>query len=295
MFKVISNEQVGPNVHRMVIAAPRVAKARKPGQFVIVRKADGAERIPLTIADADATAGTITLFIQAVGASTKRIVATPAGESLRDVAGPLGLPTHLQKWGNVACIGGGVGTAVLYPLAKALAEESNKVYTVIGARTAEQVILADELGEFSEEIFIATEDGSSGRKGLVTVVLADMLAGKLPKPDAVFAVGPVPMMEAVAEMTRLHQGFGGQARQAAIPTIVSLNAIMIDGTGMCGGCRVTVGGEVKFTCVDGPEFDAHQVDFAGLRNRLGMYREHEADADEKCKLDQFLQSHKEAD
>ena len=285
MFKIISNEEVGPNVHRLVVAAPRVAKARKPGQFVIVRKADGAERIPLTIADADAQAGTITLFIQAVGVSTKAIVATPAGESLRDVAGPLGLPTHLQKWGNVACIGGGVGTAVLYPLAKALAEEGNKVYTVIGARSAGQVILADELGEFSEEVFIATEDGSSGREGLVTVILADMLAGELPKPDAVFAVGPVPMMSAIAEMTR----------QAAIPTIVSLNAIMIDGTGMCGGCRVTVGGETKFTCVDGPEFDAHQVDFAGLRNRLGMYRKHEAEADEKCKLDQYIEQNKEAD
>ncbi len=284
MFKIISNEEVGPNVYRLVVSAPRVAKARKPGQFVIVRKAEGAERIPLTIADADAQAGTITLFIQAVGASTKRIVATPAGESLRDVAGPLGLPTHLKKWGNVACIGGGVGTAVLYPLAKALAEEGNKVYTVIGARSAEHVILADELAEFSEKVFVVTEDGSSGRKGLVTVVLADMLAGKLPKPAAVFAVGPVPMMEAIAEMTR----------PAEIPTIVSLNAIMIDGTGMCGGCRVKVGGETKFTCVDGPEFDAHQVDFAGLRNRLGMYRKHEADADEKCKLDQYLEQNKEA-
>ena len=284
MFKVISNDEVGPNVHRLVVAAPRVAKARKPGQFVIVRKSDGAERIPLTIGDADAAAGTVTLFIQAVGVSTKEIVATPAGESLRDVAGPLGLPTHLQKWGNVACIGGGVGTAVLYPLAKALAEEGNKVYTVIGARSTEQVILADELGEFSEEVFIATEDGSSGREGLVTVILADMLAGELPKPDAVFAVGPVPMMEAVANMTR----------PAAISTIVSLNAIMIDGTGMCGGCRVTVGGETKFTCVDGPEFDAHKVDFAGLRNRLGMYREHEADALHKCKLDQQLDEMKEA-
>ena len=285
MFKVISNDEVGPNVHRLVVAAPRVAKARRPGQFVIVRKSDGAERIPLTIGDADAAAGTITLFIQAVGVSTKEIVATPAGESLRDVAGPLGLPTHLQKWGNVACIGGGVGTAVLYPLAKALAEAGNKVYTVIGARSVEQVILADELGGFSEEVFIATEDGSSGREGLVTVILADMLEGKLPKPDAVFAVGPVPMMEAVAEMTR----------PAGIPTIVSLNAIMIDGTGMCGGCRVTVGGETKFTCVDGPEFDAHKVDFAGLRNRLGMYREHEINALHKCKLDKQLDEIKEAE
>lgn len=284
MFKIISNEHLGPNVYRMVVSAPRVARARQPGQFVIVRKAEGAERIPLTIADADSRAGTITLFIQAVGASTKRIVATPAGESLRDVAGPLGLPTHLQKWGNVVCIGGGVGTAVLYPLAKALAEAGNKVYTVIGARSAEQIILAAELAEFSEALFVVTEDGSSGREGLVTVVLGDMLAGKLPEPAAVFAVGPVPMMEAIAEMTR----------PAGIPTIVSLNAIMIDGTGMCGGCRVTVGGETKFTCVDGPEFDAHQVDFASLRNRLGMYRRHEADADGKCKLDESLQSDKAA-
>ncbi len=295
MYKVISNDKLGPNVHRLVVSAPRVAKARRAGQFVIVRKEEGAERIPLTIGDADPQAGTITLFIQAVGAGTKRIVATPAGESLRDVAGPLGLPTHLEKWGNVACIGGGVGTAVLYPLAKALAEEGNKVYTVIGARSAEQVILADELAEFSEKVFIATEDGSEGRKGLVTVVLEEMLSGDLPRPDAVFAVGPVPMMAAVAEMTRLRQGFGGQARQAAIPTIVSLNAIMIDGTGMCGGCRVTVGGETKFTCVDGPEFDAHQVDFDGLRNRLGMYREQEAAALKECKLAKQLDEIEEAE
>ncbi len=272
------NEQLAPGVHRLVVSAPRVARARRPGQFVIVRKAEGAERIPLTIADADAEAGTITLIVQAVGASTKAIVATPAGEVVRDVAGPLGRPTELKKWGTVACVGGGVGAAVLYPLAKALAEMGNSVLALIGARTAELVILVDELSSFCEGVWVATEDGSRGRKGFVTVLLGDMLTGKLPRPDAVFAVGPALMMSAVADMTRPH----------AVPTVVSLNPIMVDGTGMCGGCRVTVGGETKFACVDGPEFDAHQVDFPGLLNRLGMYRQHERDAlarAERCQLE----------
>ena len=276
MFKVISNTEIGPSVHRLVISAPRVAKARKPGQFVIVRKKECSERIPLTIADADPQAGTITLIVQAVGVSTKAIVATPPGDFLQDVAGPLGKPTHLERWGKVACIGGGVGTAVLYPLAKALHEMGNTVYTVIGGRGAKQVILVDELRQFSEELYITTEDGTLGRKGLVTIVLEDMLSGKLPCPDVVFAVGPVPMMEAVADMTR----------PKGIPTIVSLNAIMIDGTGMCGCCRVTVGGEVKFACVDGPEFDAHKVDFKELFMRQRYYLDEEKAAKEKyeCKL-----------
>ena len=276
MFKVVDNAVLAPNVHRLVVEAPRVARARQAGQFVIVRKDASAERIPLTIADADPDAGTITLIVQAVGASTRAIAATPAGEALRDVAGPLGQPTHLDVWGRVACIGGGVGTAVLYPLAKALAEAGNTVDVVIGARSADLVILADELAAFAAAVHVVTEDGSAGRKGLVTVVLDDMLAGRLPTPKAVFAVGPVPMMAAIAEMTR----------PAAITTIVSLNPIMIDGTGMCGGCRVSVGGETKFACVDGPEFDAHQVDFAGLQRRLGMYRPQEAAArDHACRLD----------
>jgi len=268
VFKVIDNVELAPSVHRLLVEAPRVARARQAGQFVIVHKDESAERIPLTIADADPAAGTITLIVQAVGAGTRAIVATPAGESLRDVAGPLGQPTHLETWGRVACLGGGVGTAVLYPLAKALAQAGNTVDVVIGARRADLVILADELAAFAAAVHVVTEDASAGRKGLVTVVLDDMLAGRLPKPDAVFAVGPVPMMAAIAEMTR----------PAGIPTVVSLNPIMIDGTGMCGGCRVTVAGETKFACVDGPEFDAHQVDFAGLQRRLGMYRPQEAAA-----------------
>jgi len=285
MFKVISNTEIGPSVHRLVISAPRVAKARKPGQFVIVRKKECSERIPLTIADADPQAGTITLIVQAVGVSTKAIVATPPGDFLQDVAGPLGKPTHLEKWGKVACIGGGVGTAVLYPLAKALYEMGNTVYTVIGGRGAKQVILVDELRQFSKELYITTEDGTLGRKGLVTIVLEDMLSGKLPCPDVVFAVGPVPMMEAVADMTR----------PKGIPTIVSLNAIMIDGTGMCGCCRVTVGGEVKFTCVDGPEFDGHKVDFKELRNRLSMYRQQEQKAlEEYCRAEEQMKHMKQS-
>jgi len=259
------NEKLAKDMHRLVVRAPRIARARRPGQFVIVRKEEGSERIPLTIADADPAAATITLIVQAVGFSTRAIVATPEGGYLRDVAGPLGRPARVERWGRAACIGGGVGTAVLYPLARALAERGNKVHAVVGARSAEYAILTRELSEFAEQVDVVTEDGSAGRKGLVTVVVADMLDGCLPRPDAVYAVGPLPMMAAVAEMTR----------PAGIPTIVSLNPIMVDGTGMCGGCRVTVGGETKFACVDGPEFDGHQVDFQELQNRLGMYRNHE--------------------
>jgi len=268
VFEVKSNEQLAPRLHRVVVKAPRVARARKPGQFVIVRHDEGGERIPLTIADADADAGTITLIIQAIGASTQAIAGTPVGGHIRDVAGPLGKPTELENWPVVACVGGGVGTAVLYPLAKALAERGSKVYVIIGARSDDLVILADELGGFVEEVLVTTENGSRGRKGLVTAVLEDMVSGELPRPDAVFAIGPVPMMAAVAEMTRPEE----------IPTLVSLNPIMIDGTGMCGGCRVSVGGETKFACVDGPEFDGHLVDFRALQQRLRMYHRHERDA-----------------
>lgn len=267
MFQVIENEVLAPSLHRLTVKAPRVAKARLPGQFVIVRSAPDEERIPLTIGDADPQAGTITLFVQAIGHSTQTIVETAPGQSLRDVAGPLGEPTHIEKWGRVACIGGGVGTAVLYPLAKALAEAGNRVTTVIGGRSAPYIILADELGAFSDEVRITTEDASLGRKGFVTLELEEMIADPERRPAAVFAIGPVPMMRAVAELTRPH----------GIPTVVSLNPIMIDGTGMCGGCRVLIEDEAKFACVDGPEFDGHKVDFQSLADRLTMYREHEAD------------------
>jgi len=261
MFDVVSNEELAPNVHRLVVRAPRVAAARKPGQFVIVRHSEGAERLPLTIADADVDAGTITLIIQALGDSTRQIVAEPAGGALRDVAGPLGHDTEIENWGKVVCVGGGVGTAVLFPLAKGLADAGNEVTTIIGGRSEPYVILRDELAEFCSDVLVTTEDGSLGVKGFVTAVLGEILADDARRPQAVFAVGPVPMMRAIVEQTR----------PTGVKTIVSLNPIMVDGTGMCGGCRVTVGGEIKFACVDGPEFDGHVVDFDELSARLGTY------------------------
>ena len=265
MFEVLTNELLAPQVHRLLVKAPRVAAARQPGQFVIVRLDEGAERIPLTIADADAAAGTITLIIQAVGLSTQRLVGTPAGGFIRDVAGPLGKPTEIAKVGRVVCVGGGVGTAVLFPLAAAAAKAGNEVTTLIGGRTAAHVILKDELARFCAQVLVTTEDGSLGIKGFVTKVLEDILADPARKPAEVFAVGPVGMMAAVVKLTRA----------AGVKTVVSLNPIMVDGTGMCGGCRVTVAGETRFACVDGPEFDGLAVDFKELADRQGTYREHE--------------------
>ena len=269
MFEVLRNDELAPMVHRLVVRAPRIAAARRPGQFVIVRHEEGDERIPLTIADADAEAGTITLIIQAVGQGTKDIVATRPGGAILDMAGPLGLPTEIEKFGRVVCVGGGVGTAVLYPLAKALADAGNEVLTIIGGRSAPHVILRDEMAAFCKQVLCTTEDGSLGVKGFVTAVLKEVLDDGARKPDAVFAVGPVPMMAAVAELTRPY----------GVKTIVSLNPIMVDGTGMCGGCRVTVGGQIKFACVDGPEFDGHAVDFRELASRQSMYNDH------KCRLE----------
>ncbi len=274
MFEVVRNDILAPNLHRLVVRAPRIAAARRAGQFVIVRADRGDERIPLTIGDADPADGTVTLFIQAIGASTRKIVSIPVGGALRDVAGPLGQPTHIERWGRVACVGGGVGTAVLYPLAKALAAAGNEVTTIIGGRSDQYIILADELAAFSSELLVTTEDGSRGRKGFVTAELADLIADPARAPRVVLAVGPVPMMRAVAEQTRPH----------GIETVVSLNPIMVDGTGMCGGCRVVVGNESKFACVDGPEFDGHQVDFAGLADRLTIYRSYEEQARHDCRL-----------
>ncbi len=275
MFKVLSNEILAPELHKLVVVAPRVAKARKAGQFVIVRADVGDERIPLTIGDADVEAGTVSLFIQAIGASTRKLVAIQAGGFIRDVAGPLGLATHLENYGRVACIGGGVGTAVLYPLVKGLAQAGNEITTIIGGRSAPYVILQKELGALSKNLLLTTDDGSLGVKGFVTNVLKELMSNPETCPKAVFAVGPGPMMKAVAEMTRADK----------IPTIVSLNPIMIDGTGMCGGCRVDVGGEVKFACVDGPEFDGHLVDFDLLRDRLSTYKDQERRALDRCSAD----------
>jgi NAD(P)H-flavin reductase len=282
MHRIVRNEQLAAQVHRLVVEAPLVAKARKPGQFVIVRLAEGHERIPLTIADGDAAAGTITLVIQAVGHGTKAIVGTPAGGAIRDIAGPLGAPTHMIASGHAVCVGGGVGTAVVHPIAQALSRAGVRVTSIIGGRNRDLVIYHDELARLGT-VQVCTDDGSWGRKGLVTDALADLLSAD--RPDIVYAVGPVPMMAAVSATTK----------PASVPTVVSLNPVMVDGTGMCGGCRVTVGGQVRFACVDGPEFDGHQVDFAELRSRLGTYRVFEAKpcGDDGCKArraaDQMLQ------
>ena len=262
MHPVVEREQLSPNVVRLVVEAPRIAKVRRPGQFVIVRKAPGAERIPLTIADTDAEAGTITLMIQAIGVSTTDLCEMQAGDQIQDVAGPLGSPTDLIETGHAVCVGGGVGTAVILPIARELARRGVKVTSVIGGRSKEWVILEPELRE-AGEVVPCTDDGSYGRHGFVTQALKDLLdEGGI---DAVYAVGPVPMMKAVAELTRPY----------GVHTMASLNAIMVDGTGMCGGCRVSIDGETKYACVDGPEFDAHLVNFQELADRLTTYREFE--------------------
>ena len=274
MHQIISTDQLSPNVTRLVVAAPRIAQIRRPGQFVIVRLGPGAERIPLTIADADPAAGTITLIIQSVGKSTSDLVELRAGDAITDVAGPLGSPTDLLETGHAVCVGGGVGTAVILPIAQELARRGVRVTSVIGGRSREWVILEEELRHCGE-VVTCTDDGSYGRPGFVTEALRDELdKGGV---DEVYAIGPVPMMRACSELTRPY----------GVSTTVSLNAIMVDGTGMCGGCRVSVGGKTKYACVDGPEFDGHEVDFRLLQDRLTTYRMFEQDANarrEACKI-----------
>ena len=275
MFEIVNKETVGPNVTRYEIKAPRVAKSRLCGQFVIVRGLEHSERIPLTIADVNTTTGTITLIVQTVGKSTLEMTTLQKGGYFADVAGPLGQPSHIAKYGTVAVIGGGLGTAVVYPQAVALREAGNRIVSIIGARTKELVILEELLGSVSDQLIVITDDGSSGKKGLVTDALRELTQSDN-KVDAVYCAGPVIMMKAVAELTR----------PMNIPTIVSLNPVMVDGTGMCGGCRVTIDGKRKFACVDGPEFDGHKVDFNELMDRLKTYKGHENKKYEehKCKL-----------
>jgi ferredoxin--NADP+ reductase len=254
--------RLSPNVTRLVVDAARIAEVRRPGQFVIVRTSPGAERIPLTITDADPARGTITLVIQAVGKSTYDLVDLDVGEVVTDVAGPLGRPTELLGSGHAVCVGGGVGTAVVWPIAQALARCGVRVTSIVGGRSKEWVILEDEL-RTAGDVLVCTDDGSHGRHGFVTAALDDVCRGG--PVDRVYAVGPVPMMRACSEVTR----------PLGIPTIVSLNSIMLDGTGMCGGCRVSIDGHSQYACVDGPEFDGHAVDFDLLTDRLTTYREFE--------------------
>jgi ferredoxin--NADP+ reductase len=274
MHPIVSTEQLSPNVYRLVVEAPRIATIRRPGQFVIVRRGPGAERIPLTIADADPGRGTITLLIQSVGKTTADLVELEPGEAITDIAGPLGRPTDLIEKGHAVCVGGGVGTAVILPIAQELHRRGVAVTSIIGGRSREWVILEAELAD-AGEVVACTDDGSYGRPGFVTEALKDALAAG--GVDAVYAVGPVPMMRAVSELTR----------PSGVPTLVSLNAIMVDGTGMCGGCRVTIDGQTRYACVDGPEFDGHEVDFVELADRLTTYRPYEQAAMERreaCKV-----------
>src|SRR5512140_1594051 len=269
MHQVISKNLLSPNVTRLDVVAPRIATVRQPGQFVIVHLGEGAERIPLTIADANPKAGTIALVIQAVGKSTRELVALEPGKAIADIAGPLGKPTELISGGKALCIGGGVGTAVVHPIAQGLRRNGASVVSVIGGRSREWVIFEEELKQLGE-VVVCTDDGSYGRKGFVTDAAKDLLtAGGI---GIVYAVGPVPMMRTVVNVTK----------PLGVHTIVSLNPVMVDGTGMCGGCRVSVGGETLFACVDGPEFDGHQVDFDLLMDRLSTYREFEQEAASRC-------------
>jgi len=260
MYKILDAESIAPDVRRIVVAAPKVAAKHEAGQFVIVRVTPNGERIPLTIAAADTDAGSITLFVQAIGRTTTLMNELQTGDYLVDVAGPLGRASEIKQYGTAVVVGGGVGTAIAYPIALALAAAGNRVIAIIGGRTKQYVLLEDELSSHGVEVLPCTDDGSYGRKGFVTEALADVIADE--EVGIVFAIGPIPMMSAVAEVTR----------ESGIETVASLNPIMIDGTGMCGGCRVDVGGETKFACVDGPEFDAHQVDFKLLQRRNTSYR-----------------------
>jgi ferredoxin--NADP+ reductase len=267
MYEVIENAVLAEKVNRYRIYAPDIAKRRQAGQFVILRIDEDGERIPLTIADADPQAGTLALVVQEVGKTTARMTRLKPGARLMDVVGPLGAPTHIKKFGTVVVIGGGIGVAPSHPIAQALKEAGNRVISILGARTKSLMIMEEEMRRASDEVLICTDDGSYGTHGLVTDVLKDWIESK-GKPDLVFAIGPVIMMKFVCKLTAEYH----------IPTMVSLNPIMVDGTGMCGGCRVSVGGKSKFACVEGPEFDGHQVDFEELMKRQAFYREQEKES-----------------
>ncbi len=260
MNRILQTSVLAPEVKYFRIEAPKVARKREPGQFVIVRVAPDGERIPLTIADADPERGWIALIVQGVGKTTRTLNLLEVGDSMHDLAGPLGSPSDIDLFGTIVVVGGGVGTAILYPVAVALAEAGNEVIAVIGGRRREFVILESELSEVCSEVRTTTDDGSYGHHGFVTDELERLITSR-DRIDRVLAAGPVPMMRAVAEVSRPH----------GIPTVVSLNPIMVDGTGMCGGCRVSVAGETRFACVDGPEFDAHDVDFELLERRNTSY------------------------
>ncbi len=273
MNAILRKERYSESVFMLAVAAPKVARKAQAGQFVIVRANETGERIPLTIADFDREEGELVLVVQEVGKSTRLLGEMEVGDHILDITGPLGRPTHIEKLGTVCCIGGGVGIAAVHPVARAFSEAGNTVISIIGARTRDLLFWEDRMRAASDELIVTTDDGSYAAKGFVTQRLGELIeAGR--EIHEVFAVGPTVMMRAVAEMTRPH----------GIPTVVSLNPIMVDGTGMCGGCRVVVAGETRFACVDGPDFDAHQVDFEVLLARQRQYLDYEKQADHECRL-----------
>lgn len=277
--KVVAKRKLSDDVYRMDIEAPLVARERRAGQFVIVQcDEDYSERIPLTIADADPDAGTVTIIFQTVGASTHRLALKEPGDGIV-LLGPLGNPTHIDNFGWAVCVGGGIGLAPLHPIVKALKAAGNRVTVISGARTSGLLIMQDEMRALADEHIVVTDDGSAGRKALVTEPLKE-LCERNPPPDIVVAIGPPIMMKFCAQTTK---PFG-------VKTLASLNTIMIDGTGMCGGCRVSVGGQTKFVCVDGPEFDAHEVDWAQMMTRLGAYKDIEKADHDRCHLELAIET-----
>lgn len=283
MFKIIKKEVLSSVIKSFEIEAKYIAKKIKPGQFIVLRIHEKGERFPLTVAKTDLEKGTIQIIFQEVGKSTIELGTLKEGDYIKDIVGPLGQPTEIKNFGTVVAMAGGVGTAELLPVINALLKAGNKVITIVGARNKSLLLLQEELKENSSELLVATDDGSYGIKGFVTTVLADVI--KKEKVSVVYAIGPVPMMKAVSNMTKEHN----------LKTLVSLNPIMVDGTGMCGACRVSVNKQIKFACVDGPEFDGHQVDWDELINRLKAFKENEQLALEKYKdiINMECKCHKE--
>ena len=271
-YKILSKKELCPNQFEIKVDAPYVVRNAEAGQFIIFRAKENSERVPLTIADVDKEKGELTLVFMAVGYSTKQLASLNVGDEIHDVVGPLGKPTHIKKYGTVVCLAGGYGAAPCYLIAKAFKDAGNKVYMIMGARTKDLIFWQDKMKNACTELFVTTDDGSLGEKGFVTQVLERIM--KQEKVDYAIAVGPMPMMRAVADLTR----------NKGIYTEASMNPIMVDGTGMCGACRITVGGETKFACVDGPDFDAHKIDFDEVINRTKIYKDQERKRDENCNL-----------
>lgn len=271
-YKILRKKELCPNQYELTIHAPYITKNAQAGQFIILRVSEDGERVPLTIADFNRESGELTIVFMAVGYTTKQLATLEVGDELVDIVGPLGQPTHIKNYGTVVCLAGGYGAAPCYLIAKAFKEAGNKVYMIMGARTKDLIFWEDKMKNACTELCITTDDGTLGTKGFVTGVMEDIMGKE--KVDYAIAVGPMPMMRAVANLTR----------DKGIKTEASMNPIMVDGTGMCGACRVTVGGEVKFACVDGPDFDAHQIDFDEVINRTRIYKDEEKKRSENCNL-----------